>query len=186
MGITNKEKYIGVTIKQVKGIFPLFDSFFELEKFDHVVEIGTGNGGFSSYIAQKCFDMKSKFTTYDINKINNPHIEKHLQILNVNVITKNVNDDKHIEDIIKNDGRCLLLIDGALKTPQFNKFASLIKVNDIIMTHDYYKDETVSEYGTFVFSEVEQAIDDNNLTIVYKAFDNYLWLCVEKVREILL
>jgi len=184
MGIINKEKYAGVTIKQVKGIFPIFDSFFTLEKFDHVVEIGTGNGGFSTYIAKQCIKMNAKFTTYDINKIQTKEIEDYLLALNTDIIIKDVNDDTHIEDIIKGEGRCLLLIDGALKTPQFNKFASLIKIKDVMMTHDYYKDETVSEFGTFVFSEVEKAIDDNDLILTYKCFENYLWLCVEKVRDL--
>lgn len=180
MGIINKEKYIGVTIKQVKGVLSLFDSFFELEKFDNIIEIGTGNGGFSSYIAQKCMEMHAEFTTYDINKINIPHIEQHLKILNVNVITKDVNDDELIEKLLKYGGRCLLLIDGALKSPQFNRFAKIIKPNDIMMAHDYYRDEIQSEYGTFVLTEVQDAITENNLEIVYSGFENYLWLSVKK------
>jgi len=180
MGIINKEKYMGVTIKQVKGIFPLFDSFFVLEKFDNIIEIGTGNGGFSAYIAMKAKEVNAKFITYDIKKITNLDIKGYLKFLDVDIRTCNVNNDVYIENIIKGKGRCLLLIDGALKSIPFKRFAGMIKENDIIMTHDYYKNESISEYGTFVFSEVEKSINDNNLKIIYPEFENYLWLTVKK------
>ena len=51
MAIKDKEIYKGRTIKQVKGIIKIFDSFFEKEKFQNIIEIGTGNGVFSPLVS---------------------------------------------------------------------------------------------------------------------------------------
>ena len=61
--IKDKEKYKGRFTKQVKGVIDVFDSFFEIEKFDNIVEIGSGNGVFSTYLAGKAKDTKSLFLT---------------------------------------------------------------------------------------------------------------------------
>jgi len=179
MAIKDKEIYKGRTIKQVKGIIKIFDSFFEKEKFQNIIEIGTGNGVFSTYFADKAKSINSSFTTFDIRPIN-AKIKKELKDLNANIFTCDINKNYHIEDIVLSEGRCLVLNDGGLKVPQFLRFSKLIKKDDIILTHDYYKNGK-SIAGRIVIEDVEDCINENNLEIIKEnLFDEAIWLCVIK------
>ncbi len=180
MAIEEKEKYKGHTIKQVKGIIEVFNEYFNVEEFDNVIEIGTGTGSFSIYIAEKCKDMGATFSTYDIKPINE-EIKKELEDLGCEVNTCDVNDNTGLEAIVKQKGRCLILNDGALKVGQVKRFAKVLKDNDVIMTHDYYKDQTVSMLGTIALFEIDECIFKYNLVIINEGmFDKYLWLCLKK------
>lgn len=180
MAIKDKERYHGRLIKQVRGIISIFDSFFEKNKFDNIVEIGSGNGAFSIYFAEKSKDMNFSFTTIDIRPINSK-IRKELVELGANVLTGDINVNTHIEDIVKEKGRCLILNDGGLKVPQFIRFSKLIKEDDIILTHDYYKNRKTPVAGVIVMKDVEEYIKKYQLQIINeKMFDESLWLCVIK------
>ena len=85
MAIKDKEIYKGKTIKQVKGITKVFDSFFKKEKFKNIIEIGTGNGAFSIYFAIKAKQMNALFTTIDIKNLN-VNTKQDLLNLNSNII----------------------------------------------------------------------------------------------------
>jgi hypothetical protein len=179
MAIKNKEKYKGSYIKQVIGIIDVFDSFFEREKFKNIVEIGTGNGVFSTYFAAKAKDINSSFTTFDIRSVS-PKMKQELINLDAEIIICDINKNSYIEDIICREGRCLILNDGGLKVPQFFRFSKLIKKDDIILTHDYYKNEKPAG-GVIVPEDVEEYIKNNNVEIINeKMFDAFLWLCVIK------
>ena len=179
MAIKNKEIYKGKVIKQVRGIVKIFDRFFEKEKLDHIVEIGTGNGAFSIYFASKAHEMGSSFITYDIKRISSK-IKKEITARNAKVITCDINENTYIDDILKN-GRCLILNDGGLKVPEFHRFSKIMKKDDIMMSHDYYKGRTQSSGGTVILSDVKECIQENNLEVINeKMFDKFLWLCVVK------
>lgn len=179
MAIKEKEIYKGKIIKQKKGIIKVFDSFFKKDKFKNIVEIGTGNGIFSTYFASKAKDMDASFITYDIKSISNK-VKKEIIILGASVVTCDINKNTDVDRIVLNKGRFLLLNDGGLKVPQFFRFAKLIKVNDMILTHDYYKDRE-SESGIIIIEDVKECIEENNLEIINeKIFDNHIWLCVIK------
>ncbi len=180
MTIKNKEKYHGQVIKQVRGIVSVFDLFFEKEKFDNIIEIGSGNGAFSLYFASKAKDMNCSFTTIDIRPVSSK-IKKELVELGADVLTCDINKNSFIEDIIREKGRCLILNDGGLKVPQFIRFSKLIKKEDIMLTHDYYKNRE-SEAGIIIMEDVKKYIKKNKLQVINeKMFDDYLWLCVIKV-----
>jgi len=180
MAIKDKEIYKGKTIKQVKGIIKVFDSFFKKEKFENIVEIGTGNGVFSTYLASKAKSINSSFTTFDIKPIGGK-IKKELADLNAKVFTCDINTNYHIEDIILSKGRCLILNDGGLKVPEFHRFAKVMKKGDIMLSHDYYKGREKSSAGTVIILDVEDCINENNLEIIKeKLFDEAIWLCVIK------
>jgi hypothetical protein len=180
MAIKNKETYKGTMIKQVRGIVQVFDSFFEKEKFDHIVEIGTGNGAFSIYFASKAHEMGADFITYDIKRVSNK-IRKEITAHGGKVVTCDINEDTTIASLIESPGRCLLLNDGGLKVPEFHRFAKIMKKNDIMMTHDYYKNRKETSSGTVVMSEIVDSISKNKLKVINEnMFDSCLWLCVIK------
>jgi hypothetical protein len=183
MAIKDKEIYKGKTIKQVKGITKVFDSFFKKEKFKNIIEIGTGNGAFSIYFATKAKQMNALFTTIDIKNFN-VNTKQDLLNLNANVIKCDINKNTYIEEILKEKDRCLILNDGGGKVPEFNRFCKKIKSNDVLMTHDFYVDRKTSASGIIVMNDVELLIEKNGLNIIYSnLFDNFLWLCVTKMGE---
>ena len=107
-------------------------------------------------------------------------VKKEIIELGASVVTCDINKTTAVEDMIANEGRFLLLNDGGFKVPEFLRFAKLIKVGDIILTHDYYKDRS-STGGIVVIEDVKECIEKNNLEIIHeKIFDNHLWLCVIK------
>jgi len=180
MAIKDKELYKGKVIKQVKGIVDVFDKFFKKESFDTIVEIGSGNGIFSTYIAKKANEKNASFTTFDI-KLVSKQAKKELSDLGANIITGNITKNTYVEELIKAKGRCLILNDGGLKVPEFHRFAKIMKKYDIMMTHDYYKGREEKSAGTVVISEVEDCIKDDKLKVIYeKIFEKHLWLCVTK------
>ncbi len=178
----NKAKYWGVTLKQVSGVLETFDLFFKKEKFDQIIEIGTGNGAFTLFIANHASKMGASVITFDI-KDPEPSIKEELKKLNVEVVKQDINENIEIEEKIKYDGRCLILNDGGLKVPQFVRFAKLIKPNDILLTHDYYKNRSPAK-GIIIIDDVAEDIKDNILKVIYRSlFDSFLWLCVKKEKH---
>ncbi len=180
MAIKDKEVYKGKSIKQVRGIVKVFDKFFEKEKFDNIVEIGTGNGVFSIYFASKAHEMGADFITFDIKAINKK-IKKEITGWGASVFTCDITNDNRVDIIIERSGRCLILNDGGLKVPEFHRFAKIMKKDDIMLTHDYYKDKKKISAGTVTISEVAGSISKNNLKVINESvFDSCLWLCVIK------
>lgn len=177
-----RQIYKGKLMKQRDGVIKKFDSFFEEEKFKNIVEIGTGWGIFSIYLASKAKEMGATFTTYDIKKVRG-EVRNKLLKLNANIIVGDINKNKDVEDIVKREGRFLLLNDGGLKVPQFHRFSKLIKINDIILTHDYYRDRNPGK-GIVVIEDIKKSIKENNLKIInVHMIDEHMWLCVIK-REL--
>lgn len=166
-------------MKQKKGIMKIFDVFFEKEKFDSIIEIGTGSGNFSLYIAKKAKEMEAYFVTFDIVDINE-NIKNQLIQLGAVFYNEDVDKSNRIENMINTGGRILLLNDGGLKVPQFKKYAPLLKQNDIIMSHDFYETEKNSAAGIIIMDDIKKDINNNNVQICYKEFIQFLWLCCVK------
>lgn len=184
MTIKDREAYLGHGTKQVKGVIKSFDGFFNKEKFQHIIEIGSGNGVFSTYIASKAKEMGSSFITYDLKPLPKK-VKGQLLDLGGVFVTDDVNNHTdEIIDMIKHPGRTLLMIDGADKSGPFLFFIKHLKENDIIISHDYYKEEN-DDIKRIVAIHTEY-VDLNGVCvdILYKKlFDDYLWLCCIKRRD---
>jgi|WetSurSiteA1Bulk_404760.scaffolds.fasta_scaffold02221_6 hypothetical protein len=179
--VSERQLYMGQGTKQVKGILKRFEKFFRKQEFKNIIEIGSGNGVFSTYIASKAKEMGSSFITYDLKPVST-QIRNHLESLGFTVVTDDVN--KHIDEIveiIKKPERCLVMIDGADKSGPFLYFIKFLKENDIILSHDYYKEED-DNIRRIVGIHMEYVdLNGVDVDIIYKdLFDNYLWLCCIK------
>lgn len=174
-----RDYYNRLHIKQIKGTLEVFDRFFEMYQFRNIIEIGTGNGGFSTYIVDKIKDKETSFITCDIRTIKK-RIKKHLLDNGATVITGDVNENDLLEEIVKSEGRCLILNDGALKLPQFVRFSKVMKPKDIMLTHDYYRDRK-SASGIITAKNVRKCRKRNNLKVIHEdMFEDFIWLCVIK------
>ena len=178
-GISNKETYKGITIKQVEGIFNIFQQFFQRRYFGNIYEIGTGNGGFSMWLAKKAYEMCASFTTVDIRPID-PMVQETIEGYGGIFLNKKHKKGNVDEVLVKNQHN-LLLIDGAEKVEPFKQFAPFLKEGDFMLTHDYYGESTEKEYGTFTIHDVAPTIIKYNLKIKFEnLFKDTLWLCVTK------
>jgi len=176
--------YDGVPISQVSGIYFLFNKDF-LNQFDNIIEIGTYNGGLSSYL----FDTKREdafFISYDIdpniNLIKSRRPEINFRIGDC-FETECFNE---IADNIKRTGKTLMICDGGFKEREFNEFSEYLKKGDVIILHDYKHDEKLfdeaSQYWQWpYFAEsryeaIKDAIEKNNLEPFNDKVSNfYFW-----------
>lgn len=163
--------YSGIQISQVLGIYLLFNKDF-LNQFENIVEIGSYNGGLSSYI----FDTKNSnafFVSYDIDpKINSAKNNRS----DIDFRIGNCFENEYFNEIvsyIQKPGKTLMICDGGDKTKEFNEFSKYLKSGDVIILHDYKHNEDIwklaTEYWQWPYgyetqySEIKEAIELNGL-----------------------
>ena len=127
----------------------VFKQFLSQVKPDRILEIGTFHGGLTLCLRDIMDELdlhNNPIRTYDIN---DQEFLKPLVInRNVDVQTKNlfdynnnsfINDEAQheLQSFIQQDGTTLVLCDGGCKKCEYNILAPLLKVEDIIMAHDY-------------------------------------------------
>ena len=128
---------------------PVFTELLSIVKPSRILEIGTFHGGLTLMLR----DLLDKLNlhnhwirTYDINEQEflKPLIGDRL----IDVRTENLFNDtysgfrsedkaKELTDYIQQSGQTLVLCDGGCKRCEFNIISPLLKINDIIMAHDY-------------------------------------------------
>lgn len=169
-------------MKQSIGTMNIFDEFFEKEKFNIVIEIGTKPGVFALYLSEKSMEYEFKFITLDIRK---PNI-KILDMIKENgglFFMTDVFDTKLIDyELSKSHCRVLILNDGGLKEPVFRKYVPMLKVNDFMLSHDYEKDILSDpNSGGISLSNIKDIIVKYNIEICYEElFDEIFWLCCRR------
>jgi cephalosporin hydroxylase len=137
--------YKNIQVSQAMGIYLMFNKYF-LSKFDTIIEIGTYNGGLSTWL----FDNKkegAKFVTYDIDiKVRSKHLNKEIDARIEDCFSETTFND--IVNMIETGGRCLVLCDGGDKPKEFIEFSKYLKSGDHIMCHDYCKNENGHNLAT--------------------------------------
>lgn len=163
--------YNEIQISQVLGIYFIFNKDY-FSNFENIIEIGSYNGGLSSYI----FDSKKEntlFISYDIA----PEINDAAKYRNdIDFRIGDCFEEKsmrEIIDLINKPGKTLLICDGGNKTKEFNLFSKYLKKDDVIILHDYKHDDDswnkMAEYWQWPygnetsFDEIKDAIKENNL-----------------------
>lgn len=107
-----------------------------LSEFDIIIEIGTYTGAFTLWLDRNRAS-NTKLVSYDIN----PSYLKIPNKLDFRVKDCFQEDTKkEIKELI-DSGRTLLLCDGGNKHREFKTFASMLKVGDVVMLHDYCDSE---------------------------------------------
>lgn len=175
----HKKKYKGVPHKQADNVFEIFDKFFAEQYFDLVIELGSGAGGFSLYLAEK---HGSRFYTFDlINKLDKySDVSMRLNKLGAHYYFENIFKSKRLLKLFNTSKRILLLCDNGDKLKELNTFSPKLKANDVIMVHDYFptpEDYYVQNiWKTCAFTDSDE--DDNTLEEYYKEhFIPAYWMC---------
>lgn len=174
--------YNGIQISQVLGVYMALNPHY-VKQFDTIIEIGTYNGGLTSWL----FDNKnenSMVVSYDIDGTIN-----HTKRTDIDFRVEDCFEEKSLNDIIsyiKRPGKTLVVCDGGDKPKEFNTFSKYLKSGDVIIAHDYAKNP---EYWKFVtdywqwpyesdtnYDSIKDAVINNGLE-PYRddEFNFYLW-----------
>lgn len=178
--------YNDIQISQVLGIYLLFNKDW-LSNFDNVIEIGSYNGGLSSYIKDN-LKPDAFFVSYDISPEINDVVNKQ----------KRTDIDFRIEDCfspkaqqeissyIQQKGKTLMICDGGHKNKEFNLYSQYLKKGDIIILHDFLDDQktwdTATEYWQWPYGNesdrksIQESVVKYNLKEYdYDRFQFFIW-----------
>ena len=177
--------YKGIFTQQNKNFYPAFEKLFAEENIVRVIEIGTATGGFIRAVRDL---TNAEIITYDVIET------KHKATLEENNISVNVQsvfeDYDTVEDYISRKGQTLVLCDGGNKIKEFEVFSRILKSGDIIMAHDYSRDENL--YQAYIknhvwrwceiqYKDIALPVADNNLEpYMTDEFQEAVWTCWKK------
>lgn len=188
--VTRTIDYKGIPTMQALGAFDAFVKFFQQEKFDIVIEIGTAYGGLSKFLHDQSLIHNFEFITYDkfsnrlFENIPNPEFD----FRNKNCFEESTKSE--IINILKKN-KCLLLCDGGNKKDEFNLFSDHIQYDSFIMAHDYSPDEDYFKstvkgkiWNWFEIKDSDISESLGKKVIKSKYYDDFLnvvWIsCVKK------
>ena len=185
--LLNAQKFMGRGIGQISMAYLIFPKFFEIEKFDIVLEIGTWNGIFSMFLNFCCLIQNMKFETIDIDIYGTPETYKHIEMMGGKFHQMDVYSPdaySYIRDILQSDNRILFLCDGAIKQKCINTFVEYLKPNDVVMGHDYFKTKShfikQNKWKSCELTDayISDACDKYNLETIYEdGFNSIFWTC---------
>jgi len=153
-----------------------------LPMFDVIIEIGYNRGAFSQWIFDNkkeaaqlyCYDISDQF-----REIKNSNINFIVgDCFSPTILTNISNQIKR--------GRCLILCDGGNKEKEFEIYSNMMKVNDVIMCHDYshspeiynstkYKSNWPSASESHRHNIQSSIINNNLQEFGYEEFYNVFW-----------
>jgi hypothetical protein len=142
---------------------------------------------------------ESDLLTYDVNTPNfliSQLGDKKITIRTKNLFTDNYDkfrDDeskKELFDYINQPGLTIVLCDGGSKKNEFRLISSLVKEGDVIMAHDYAKNQDYFEsniknkfwnWMEIQDSDINQSSNENNLNFLMQdEFEKVAWVCKQK------
>ena len=188
MTCTYQNRYMA---QQTLGVWELFKQFLLKEKFERILEIGTGLGGFTQFLYEfsKENDINTEIMTVDIKPSNEKLIFIGIKSVQMNVL--NVQNLPKLDEFLKTNKKLLILCDGDEKSVEFNLFSKYVKVDDFIMAHDYaisyeYFEKNIKhkkkwDWCEIVESDIEGISNKFNL-VEYTDIDfkEEMWICKTK------
>lgn len=103
-----------------------------------VVELGTGNGGFSKLIAKTCQAIGAGFATYNLRQ--SAQLTKELAQLGAKAVQADLTNPEvqyEIHQLCSQPGHTVLLCDNGDKVRELHEFSSSLKSGDLLAAHDY-------------------------------------------------
>jgi hypothetical protein len=162
--------YNKVQVSQCAGIFLVFSPDY-IKQFDTIIEIGTYNGGLTSWFADNKKE-NTKIVSFDIDGTINTTGRT-----DIDFRVESCFDNKtflDIIDMIQSEGKVLVICDGGDKEKEFNVFSEYLKSGDVIMAHDYRENDeewkTKTNFWQWPyasdtsFENIKDAIEKNNLS----------------------
>jgi hypothetical protein len=163
------------------------------EEPECIIEFGTGRGGLTALFGIYGWFGGAKIHSLDIKEplscipaFSALGIEFHL----VDIFSEYAQEK--ISSWINNNGKVLLFCDNGKKKKEFNVFAPMLKVGDIIMAHDYAETKEVfieqiagTHWGCheIQYSDIEQTVKNCGLVQLYEEVCDVGALCCFKKRK---
>jgi hypothetical protein len=174
--------YNKVQVSQCLGVYVGLNPDY-LSTFTNIVEIGTYNGGLTSWLFDNLKEG-GKLISYDIDGTIN-----HTNRTDIDFRVESCFNEKPFKDIIEliqSEGRTLIVCDGGDKPKEFNIFSKYLKSGDVIIAHDYAESEEEwkqkTNYWQWPYAadtfphSIEEGIIENNLEpYKYEEMKFLLW-----------
>jgi hypothetical protein len=133
--------YFGLSMQQNRYALPAISILLEYGKPSHIVEFGTRFGGLSVFLGMYAKTEHIDFHTFDIQ--DQVKYKDFFSFLGINyyvcdIFAPVVQQD--ISGLIRRPGRTIVFCD-AVKTREFNLYAADLKPGDVILAHDFAKDQ---------------------------------------------
>lgn len=132
----------GHSAQQYHETYEVFYQIINKIKPKSILEIGTSLGGFTIFLSIICKDLNltTNIRSYDIFRQSwaDDLIARGIDIRTENIFRNHFLDISYdVKEYIAQEGTTLVLCDGGYKIGEFNVLSKYIKINDIIMAHDY-------------------------------------------------
>jgi hypothetical protein len=174
--------YNQIQMSQVLGVYLALNPEY-ISTFDNIIEIGTYNGGLTSWLYDNK-NLNAMVVSYDIDGTIN-----HTGRTDIDFRVEDCFEEKPFNDIIsyiQRPGRTLVVCDGGDKPKEFNTFSEYLKSNDVIIAHDYSVNpehwKFVTDYWQWpyeydtTYDSIKDSIIKNELeSYKDKEFNFYLW-----------
>jgi len=155
-------------MQQQNGAMQIISDMISKTNPDHIVEIGTGEGGLSIFLKIACSD----FITYDtIDRIHNKTLFKMLEI-DFRVADVFEHESK-IAEFINKPGKTIVFCDGGDKPREFKTFAEKLKQGDIILGHDFSTDLKRWPWAEITENDMPDIIEK----YMFNEMKRACWLC---------
>ena len=192
--------YENLIISQHENVGSVFNKLIKQIKPKRILEIGTADGGLTLMLRDLLNDNglnNSIIRTYDILEQTNL---KNKNVDGIEIITKSpfnypysdLEYPDEIKEFVQSEGTTLVLCDGGFKINEFILISQFLKVNDVIMAHDYAHDSDVFKkeienkiwnWHEIQYSDISNACDINNLdSYMLDEFKQVVWVCKMKTK----
>jgi purine-nucleoside phosphorylase len=190
--------YEDLIISQVPNIKVYFEKLFNELKPKQILEIGTFDGGLTLMMRDILDEINLSSTTirtYDLNdqkrlKSKNRNIE----ILTENLFSYSYSElekEDVVKEFIQRNGRTIVLCDGGSKKNEFRLLSKFLKLDDIIMAHDYAPNENyfnqhinnkIWNWLEIQDSDINESCEQYNLIpYMEEELRNVVWVC--KIKQ---
>ncbi len=179
----------GLTLQQNPVAIRKLNQLLHFGNFERIIEIGAGDGGLSILFALWAKIKNKEFHSFDIHDrgANIALLRSLTDGFVVKDVLFNPENVEYVKGLIQKPGRTLLICDAG-KIIDFNTYADSLKVNDIIMMHDFaptkeYFEENVRgkiwNWQESWYAGVEEACLRNNIVHTDYFYD-CVWSCGTK------
>ena len=190
--------YEDLIISQVPNIKVYFEKLFNELKPKQILEIGTFDGGLTLMMRNILDEINLSSTTirtYDLNdqkrlKSKNRNIE----ILTENLFSYSYSElekEDVVKEFIQRNGRTIVICDGGSKKNEFRLLSKFLKLDDIIMAHDYAPNENyfnqhinnkIWNWLEIQDSDINESCEQYNLIpYMEEELRNVVWVC--KIKQ---
>lgn len=127
--------FLGQLMQHNYRLYFILDEVFKIHKFERIVEIGTGHGALTTYLALWGIKQGSKVLTLDFKP---EAASEFLKKLGVITITGDEYSDDVRRLMIKfiGDKKTFLICDGGAKQDEFDYWAVRLPSGSVIAAHD--------------------------------------------------